>query len=117
MSRTVFDLLGAAPDAHNVVVRSQTHLHQPWRLDRVFHLLIHGVHDLCVRQNRWLEAARDWCVSRSRFWGTPLPIWVSDDGEEHRVVGSIEELENLSGEKVRVLVVHSGSIAALEELS
>ncbi len=39
-------------------------------------------------------------ISRSRFWGTPIPIWVSDDGEEVVVVGSLEELEQLSGEKV-----------------
>ncbi len=40
------------------------------------------------------------CVSRSRFWGTPLPIWVSEDGEERVVVSSIAQLEELTGEKV-----------------
>ena len=45
----------------------------------------------------WLENARDWAVSRSRFWGTPLPIWISEDGEEVEVMDSIEKLEKLSG--------------------
>jgi hypothetical protein len=36
----------------------------------------------------------------ARFWGTPIPIWVSEDGEEMVVVGSIQELEELTGEKV-----------------
>ncbi|GKA93359.1 isoleucine--tRNA ligase, cytoplasmic, partial [Tanacetum coccineum] len=42
---------------------------------------------------------QDWAVSRSRFWGTPLPIWTSDDGVDIVVIGSVEELERRSGEK------------------
>lgn len=52
------------------------------------------------RFQNWLENARDWAVSRSRFWGTPLPIWISEDGEEVEVMDSIEKLEKLSGVKV-----------------
>jgi len=48
----------------------------------------------------WLQNARDWCVSRSRFWGTPMPIWASEDLKEVVVIGSIAELEELTGEKV-----------------
>jgi isoleucyl-tRNA synthetase len=42
------------------------------------------------RFHNWLKDARDWAVSRNRFWGTPLPIWTSDDGEEIVVVGSVQ---------------------------
>ncbi|KAL0890842.1 hypothetical protein Bca101_014825 [Brassica carinata] len=52
------------------------------------------------RFRNWLQDARDWCISRSRFWGTPLPIWISDDGEEVVVMDSVEKLEKLSGVKV-----------------
>ncbi len=49
------------------------------------------------RFNNWLENAQDWCFSRNRFWGNPIPIWISDDQEEIVVVGSIEELKKLTG--------------------
>jgi isoleucyl-tRNA synthetase len=49
------------------------------------------------RFHNWLKDAKDWCFSRNRAWGNPIPIWISDDGEEVVCVGSIEELKKLTG--------------------
>ncbi len=46
------------------------------------------------RFGNWLENMVDWNLSRSRFWGTPLPIWKTEDGEQQKCIGSIEELNN-----------------------
>ena len=54
------------------------------------------------RFGKWLEEAKDWAISRSRFWGAPLPVWQSDDGDVI-CVGSTKELEELSGVKVEDL--------------
>ncbi len=46
------------------------------------------------RFGKWLENLQDWNLSRSRYWGTPLPIWRTEDGSEEVCIGSVEELYN-----------------------
>lgn len=58
------------------------------------------------RFGNWLADANDWNISRNRFWGSCIPVWVSEDGEDSICMGSIEELESCSGQKVDDLHKH-----------
>lgn len=66
------------------------------------------------RFGNWLENLNDWNLSRSRFWGIPLPIWSTEEGDEFKVMGSVEELKNELDKAVAAGFMESNPLAGFE---
>ncbi|WP_127018837.1 isoleucine--tRNA ligase [Flagellimonas beolgyonensis] len=63
------------------------------------------------RFGNWLANANDWNLSRSRYWGIPLPIWRTEDGKEEMIIGSVEELKNEMAKAVEAGVLNKDVFA------
>ena len=66
------------------------------------------------RFGNWLKNANDWNLSRSRFWGVPLPIWRTEDGKEEIIIGSVEELKDAIKKSVDLGFMKSDIFADFE---
>jgi isoleucyl-tRNA synthetase len=66
------------------------------------------------RFGNWLSSANDWNLSRSRFWGIPLPIWRTEDGREEIIIGSVEQLKGEMTRSVKAGFMKSEAFADFE---
>lgn len=66
------------------------------------------------RFGKWLENLNDWNLSRSRFWGIPIPIWSTEDGTERTCIGSVEELKTACDEAVASGLMEANPLVAFQ---
>lgn len=60
------------------------------------------------RFNNWLEGARDWAISRSRYWGSPLPVWKCEECSKIKVIGGVDELRTLQKSRNKFYAIRHG---------
>ncbi len=115
-------------EERNLLFKHEEYEHQMpmcWRTNtpliykpiKSWYVKVTAIRDLLVKENKgigwipehvkegrfgnWLEDARDWALSRSRYWGTPLPAWVCDKCGEIEMIGSFDEIKEKSGVELK----------------